>query len=74
MKSGGMYDLIILSLPVITSYSVIIGISDDENRIRVIIEDRSIYGGLFYEAFDIHESLLLRVLPLEFDIFLDESR
>jgi hypothetical protein len=74
VKSGGMYSLIILSLPVIISYDMIIDINDDEDRIWIIIEDRSVYGSPFYETLDIHESFLLRVLPVEFDIFLDESR
>jgi hypothetical protein len=74
VKAGGTYGLVILSLPVITSYSMIAGVSDDENRIWVIVRDRSAYGSLFYETLDIQEYLLLRVLPLEFDIFLDESR
>jgi hypothetical protein len=74
MKSDGIYDLIILFLSIIIFYNIITDINDDENRIRVIIEDRSVYKDLFYEIFDIHENLLLYILPLEFDIFLDESR
>jgi hypothetical protein len=74
VKAGGIYGLIILSLSIITSYSVIAGVSDDENRIWVIIGNRSIYGSLFYEALDIHEYFLLYILPLEVDIFLDKSR
>jgi hypothetical protein len=73
MESGGMYTLIVLSLPVITSYDMIADISDDEDRIWVIVGNRSVDGGLFHEALDIHEGLLLHLLPLEFDIFLDES-
>jgi hypothetical protein len=74
VKAGGTYGLVILSLPIITSYSVITGVSDDENRIWVIVGNRSVYRSIFYEALDIHESLLLCILPFEFDIFLDESR
>jgi hypothetical protein len=74
MESGGTYDLIILSLPIITSYSMITGISDDENRLWVIIGNRSIDGDLLYEVLYIQECFLLRLLPLEFDIFLGESR
>jgi hypothetical protein len=74
VKAGGTYGLIILSLPVIISYNMITDVSDDENRIWVIVGNRSVYGSVFYETLDIHESLLLRVLPFEFDIFLDESR
>jgi hypothetical protein len=73
VKAGGMYGLIVLSLPVITSYGVIAGVSDDEDRIWVIVGNRSADGGLFHEALDVHERLLLYLLPLEFDIFLDES-
>jgi hypothetical protein len=74
MKADGTYDLIILSLPIIIFYSMITDISDDENRIWVVIRDRSAYGSLFYETLDIQEYLLLYILPLEFDIFLGESR
>jgi hypothetical protein len=74
VKAGGTHDLIVLSLPVIISYGVIAGVSDDEDRIWVIVGDRSVYGSPFYEALDIHESFLLRVLPVEFDTFLGESR
>jgi hypothetical protein len=74
VKAGGTHGLIILSLPVIISYSVIAGVSDDENRIWVVVRDRSAYGSLFYEALDIQEYLLLHILPLEFDTFLGESR
>jgi hypothetical protein len=73
VKAGGTYGLIILSLPVIISYDVITGISDDEDRIWVIVGNRSADGGLFHEAFDVHERLLLYLLPFEFDIFLGES-
>jgi hypothetical protein len=73
VKAGGTYGLIVLSLPVITSYGVIAGVSDDEDRIWVIIGNRSADGGLFHEALDIHEYLLLYLLPLEFDTFLGES-
>jgi hypothetical protein len=74
MESGGTYTLIVLSLSIITSYGMIAGISDDENRIWVIVGNRSANGGLFHETLDIHEDLLLRLLPLEFDTLLDESR
>jgi hypothetical protein len=74
VKAGGIYDLVILSLSIIISYSMITDVSDDENRIWIIVRDRSVYGSLFYEALDIQEYLLLCILPLEFDIFLDESR
>jgi hypothetical protein len=74
MESGGAYGLIILSLSVIISYSMITDISDDENRLWVIVGNRSIDGGLLYEVFYIQECFLLRLLPLEFDIFLGESR
>jgi hypothetical protein len=74
MESGGAYGLVILSLPVITSYSVIAGISDDENRLWVIVGNRSVDGGLLYEALYVQECFLLRLLPLEFDTFLGESR
>jgi hypothetical protein len=73
VKAGGMYSLIVLSLPVITSYDMITGVSDDEDRIWVIVGNRSVDGGLFHKALDIHERLLLYLLPLEFDTFLGES-
>jgi hypothetical protein len=73
MESGGMYTLIVLSLPVITSYDMITGVSDDEDRIWVIVGNQSADGGLFHEALDVHEGLLLHLLPLEFDTFLGES-
>jgi hypothetical protein len=53
---------------------MITDINDDENRIWVIIGNRSVYRSIFYEMLDIHKSLLLYILPFEFDIFLDESR
>jgi hypothetical protein len=74
MESNGIYTLIILSLSIITFYDMITGISDDENRIWIIVGNRSANGGLFHEILDVHEGLLLRLLPLEFDILLDESR
>jgi hypothetical protein len=61
MESGGIYSLIVLFLSIITSYYMITDINDDENRIWVIIGNRSVYGGLFYETLDIHEYFLLRV-------------
>jgi hypothetical protein len=73
MESSGIYTLIVLSLSVITSYDIIAGVSNDEDRIWVIVGNRSVDGGLFHETLDIHEGLLLYLLPLEFDIFLDES-
>jgi hypothetical protein len=74
MESGGMYDLMILSLSIISFYDIITGVDDDENGIGIIIKDRSINGGLFYESFDIHEYFLLYLLSLKFDILFDESR
>jgi hypothetical protein len=74
MESDGIYDLIILSLSVIISYSIITDISHDEDRLWVIVGNRSIDRGLLYEILYIHEYFLLYLLPLEFDIFLDESR
>jgi hypothetical protein len=75
MEPGGTHGLLlILSLPVISSYGVIAGVSDDEIRIRIVIGDRSANGDLFYESFDIHESLLLYLLPLEFNTLFGESR
>ena len=68
-----MYGLIVLSLPVITSYDMITDVSDDEDRIWVIVGNRSVDGDLLHETLDIHERLLLYLLPLEFDIFLGES-
>jgi hypothetical protein len=73
MESDGIYTLIIFSLSIIISYDMITDINDDENRIWVIVGNRSIDGGLFHEMFDIHEDLLLYLLSFEFDIFLDES-
>jgi hypothetical protein len=74
MESGGAYGLVILSLPVITSYNMITGISHDEDRLWVVVGNRSADGGLLYEALYIREYFLLCLLPLEFDIFLGESR
>jgi hypothetical protein len=53
---------------------MIININNDENRIWIMIENRLIDGDPFHEIFDIHEDLLLYLLPFEFDILLDESR
>jgi hypothetical protein len=74
MESDGIYDLIILSLSIIIFYSMITGINYDEDRLWVIVGNRSIDGGLLYEALYIHKYFLLYLLPFEFDIFLDESR
>jgi hypothetical protein len=74
MESDEIYDLMILSLFIISFYDIITNINDDENRIGIIIGDRSINGSLFYESFDIHESLLLYLLPFKFDILFDEFR
>jgi hypothetical protein len=52
---------------------MITDINDDENRIWVIVGNRSVDGGLFHEILDIHKDLLLYLLPLEFDILLDKS-
>jgi hypothetical protein len=73
MESDGIYTLIILSLSVIISYDIITDISDDEDRIWIIVGNGSVNGSLFHETLDIHEYSLLYLLPLEFDIFLDES-
>jgi hypothetical protein len=73
MESGGIHTLIIPSLSIITSYDMITGISDDEDRIWVIVGNGSVNGSLFHETLDIHEYSLLYLLPLEFDIFLGES-
>jgi hypothetical protein len=74
MESGGVYGLIILSLSIIISYSMITDISHDEDRLWVIVGNRLIDRGLLYEMLYIHEYFLLYLLPLEFDIFLGESR
>jgi hypothetical protein len=73
MESGGIYTLIVPSLSVITSYGMITDISDDEDRIWVIVGNGSANGSLFHETLDVHECSLLCLLPLEFDIFLGES-
>ena len=52
---------------------MIINISDNENRIWIIVENRSIDGGLFHEIFNIYKDLLLYLFPFEFDILLDKS-
>ena len=62
MESGGIYDLMILFLSVIISYDIITNISDNENRIRIIIENRSIDGDLFHKIFNISESPSLYLL------------
>jgi hypothetical protein len=74
MESGGIYTLIVLSLSIITSYDMITDISDDEDRIWVIVGNGSVNGSLFHETLDIHEYSLLYLLSFEFDIFLDKSR
>jgi hypothetical protein len=74
MESDGVYDLIILFLSIITSYNMITDISHDEDRLWVVVGNRSIDRDLLYEILYIHEYFLLYLLPLEFNIFLGESR
>jgi hypothetical protein len=50
MESDGTYTLIILSLSVIISYDIITDISDDEDRIWVIVGNGSVNGSLFHET------------------------
>jgi hypothetical protein len=74
MESDGIYNLIILFLSIIISYNMITDISDNEDRLWVIVGNQSVDGGLLYEILYIYEYFLLYLLPLEFDIFLDKSR
>ena len=74
MEPRGTHGLVILSLAVIPSYGVVAGIGDDENRLGIIVGNRSANGGVFYELFDVHKRLLLCFLSLELDTFLSESR
>jgi hypothetical protein len=53
---------------------MITDISYDEDRLWVIVGNRSVDGGLLYEIFYIHKYFLLYLLPFEFDIFLDKFR
>src|SRR3979490_2416680 len=74
MEPCGTHGLVVLSLAVISSYGVVAGIGNDENRLGIVIGNRSANGGVFYKSFDVHKRLLLCFLPLEFDTFLSESR
>ena len=74
MKTSRTHSLIIFLLSIISSYSVIAGVSDDEDRFGIIVSDRSANGGSFNESFDVYERLLLFFLLFEFDIFLSETR
>ena len=64
----------VLSLAVIYSYGIVAGIGDDENRLGIVIGNRSANRSVFYESFDVHKCLLLRLLSLEYDTLLSESR
>ena len=74
MKTSWTHSLIVFLLSVILSYSVITGVSDDEDEFEIIVSDQSANESSFNESFNIYESLLLYFLLLKFDIFLSESR
>ena len=74
MKTSWTHGLIVFPLSVIPSYSVIAGVSDDEDGFGIIVSDRSANGGSFNESFDVHEGFLLFFLLFEFDTFLSETR
>src|SRR3981189_1314470 len=74
MKPRGTHGLVILSLAVISSNDVVAGIGDNENRLGIVIGNRSANRSVFYESFDVHKRLLLCLLPLECDTLLSESR
>ena len=73
MKTSWTHSLIVFPLSVISSYSIIAGVSDDKDRFGIIVSDWSAHGSSFYESFDIHEGLLLHFLLLKLDIFLCKS-
>ena len=64
----------VLSLAIISSNGVVAGIGDDENRLGIVVGNRSANRSVFYESFDVHKRLLLRLLSLEYDILLSEFR
>jgi len=74
MEPRGTHGLVVLPLAVVSSYGIIAGIGDDEDRFGIVVGNRSTNGGVFYESFDVLKRLLLCLLPLEFDTFLSESR
>jgi hypothetical protein len=74
MKPSGTHGLVILSLAVISSYGVVAGIGDNENRLGIVVGNRSANRSVFYKSFDVHKCLLLRLLPLEYDTLLSKSR
>src|SRR3981189_269443 len=74
MEPCGTHSLVVLSLAVISSYGVVTGIGDNEDRLRIIVGNRSANRGVFNESFDILKCLLLCFLPHEIDAFLSESR
>jgi len=61
-------------LAVITSYGIVAGIGDDENRLGIVVGNWPTNGGVIYESFDVPKRLFLCFPPLEFDTFLSESR
>jgi hypothetical protein len=74
MKSSGAYGLIVLALTIISSDGMVAGIGNEENGVGVIVSDRTTDRGVFDEAFNIRESLLNRVRPLELDALLGKPR
>src|SRR3981189_3490441 len=74
MKPRGTHGLVILSLAVISFNGVVADIGDNENRLGIVVENRSANRSVFYESFDVHKRLFLRLLPLECDILLSEFR
>jgi hypothetical protein len=73
MKTSRTHGLIVFLLSVISSYSIIASISDDEDEFGIFVSDQSANGSSFYKSFDVQEGSLLCFLLLEFDIFLGES-
>ena len=74
MKLRETHDLVIHFLVVISFYSVVTGIGDDENRLGIVVGNRSANRSVFYKSFDVHKCLLLSLFSLEYDTLLSESR
>ena len=74
MEPRGTHCLVVFSLAIISFYSIVAGINDDEDRLRVVIGNWPANRCVLYKSFDVLKCLLLCFLPLEFDTFLRESR
>jgi hypothetical protein len=74
MKTSRTHSLIVFPLSVVSTYRIIAGVCDDEDRFEIIVRDRSVNESSFYESFDVYKGSLLWFVPFKFDTLLSKSR